>query len=155
MIRFPQVQRAMYEAAYDIIINSGRTPQIMVFSAHDGYIGPVEYEDQSGVTTFKMTAHSLGYYEVTDKGIAFDTKFSGIVTELFVPWGALVGLYALEDPQAMGLSFVLAPKKGVDNSAKASVVSPPVVEKPEIKLVRSNNNPKPSTGKQFRPTIIK
>ncbi len=147
----PEMRKAVYEVTYDIIVAHGLTPHIRAYCYHDDYIGPVEYAGEDGLCIFNLTEQSLGYYAVTEKGIEFDTRFQGVHTELFVPWGAVINIFAKEEPATFNVGFALVPEGGTEE-----VKAPDKKELTNIKLVSSVDNPKVyGPKKTFKPKIVK
>jgi stringent starvation protein B len=149
MTRFPKIKASLYDECLTHICAEGHTPQIAVYTAHPGFEGPRSYESPQGLTIFNLGGKALASYNVNEEGVFFGAKFSGVHNDVFVPWGALVSIFAKEDTtMCQDFSF------DIDKSNE--VQSPPVKEEPKVKLVHSTDKPKPSGSirKPFRPKLV-
>lgn len=143
---YPEVKEALFEACMDLLCGLGHTPYIQVLTAHNQFIGPRELESEAGMTVFNIGGTAVNHYDVSEDGLTFGAKFKGVHHDMFVPWAALVTIFAKED-------FQLHQKFAVDVS-DVITVDLPEVEEPVVTLVSSIDKPKPSGASKFRPTLV-
>lgn len=150
MTRFPEVKQALFDACLKRICDEGETPQIEVFTGHPAFVGPREYESAKQMTIFNISGKALKYYDADITGINFTASFKGVSTSVYVPWDAVACVFAKEKASTLMQPFAFDIEGAEDLFGVAK-------KEPEIKLVHTNKDPKPSGEKRkgFKPKLVK
>jgi len=92
----PYLVRAMHEWMGD----NGHTPHIVVDVATDGVTVPAEHVKDGKIilNISHSAAHNL---KLTNDAVSFRARFSGVPFDVWVPIGAVLGIYAKETGQGM------------------------------------------------------
>ena len=92
----PYITRALYEW----IVDNGCTPYILVDAAIDNVMVPEQYvKDDQIVLNISPTA--VMELNISNDAVAFNGRFGGVATDIFVPVSAVIGIYARENGQGM------------------------------------------------------
>ncbi|MBT3409609.1 MAG: ClpXP protease specificity-enhancing factor [Halieaceae bacterium] len=92
----PYIMRALYEW----IVDNGCTPYILVDAAIDNVMVPEQYvKDDQIVLNISPTA--VMELNISNDAVAFNGRFGGVATDIFVPVSAVIGIYARENGQGM------------------------------------------------------
>lgn len=129
MTKFPKIKRDFYCSCLEFICDKGYKPYIKVFTGHPKYLGPREFESSQQITVFNVSTQALTSYKTDKEGVFFTCKFRGVSTNVFVPWQALCGIYANEEP-SITQDFAFQVEEEPTKNKK----------RPNIKLIHSNNN---------------
>ncbi|MBT5005873.1 MAG: ClpXP protease specificity-enhancing factor, partial [Halieaceae bacterium] len=88
----PYIMRALYEW----IVDNGCTPYILVDAAIDNVMVPEQYvKDDQIVLNISPTA--VMELNISNDAVAFNGRFGGVATDIFVPVSAVIGIYAREN----------------------------------------------------------
>ncbi|HLU06374.1 MAG TPA: ClpXP protease specificity-enhancing factor [Woeseiaceae bacterium] len=92
----PYLVRAMHEWMGD----NGHTPHIVVDAAIDGVTVPREHVKDGKIilNISHSAAHNL---KLSNDAVSFRARFSGVPFDVWVPIGAVLGIYAKETGQGM------------------------------------------------------
>jgi len=92
----PYLIRAMHEWMGD----NGHTPHIVVDARIDGVTVPREHVKDGKIilNISHSAAHNL---KMTNAGVSFRARFSGVPFDVWVPVAAVLGIYAKETGQGM------------------------------------------------------
>jgi len=92
----PYLVRAMHEWMGD----NGHTPHIVVDADIDGVTVPREHVKDGKIilNISHSAAHNL---KLTNDAVSFRARFSGVPFDVWVPIGAVLGIYAKETGQGM------------------------------------------------------
>lgn len=93
----------MIRALYEWIVDNGCTPHLRVNAYAEGVEVPQQYVDKDGQIILNISPNSVGDLELGSDFISFNTRFSGIATDIFVPIHSVLGVYARENNQ--GITF--------------------------------------------------
>jgi stringent starvation protein B len=111
--------------------DNGHTPHIVVDAAFEGVQVPTEHIKDGKIilNISHSAAHNL---KLANTAVSFRARFSGVPYEVWVPVGAVLGIYAKETGQGMIFSHggdVPEPPRGDDSeSVKGS--------RPHLKVVK-------------------
>jgi len=87
-------------ALYEWIVDNGCTPYILVDAAIDNVMVPEQYvKDDQIVLNISPTA--VMELNISNDAVAFNGRFGGVATDIFVPVSAVIGIYARENGQGM------------------------------------------------------
>ena len=95
----PYLIRAMHEWMGD----NGHTPHIVVDTSFDGVSVPQEHIKDGKIilNISHSAAHNL---KLTNAGVSFRARFSGVPFDVWVPIASVMGIYAKETGQGMRFS---------------------------------------------------
>ncbi len=90
----------LLRAFYEWIVDSDCTPYVAV----DAYYSGVEVPQQfvtDGQIVLNIAPRAVSKFEMNDEHLRLSTKFGGIPIDIYVPLGAIIGIYAHENGQGM------------------------------------------------------
>jgi stringent starvation protein B len=91
----------LIRALYEWIVDNNLTPHIVVY-AHSGNVSvPQEYVNKDGQIILNIAPRAVSALSLKDDAIAFNARFGGIPTDIYVPSYAVLGIYAKENGQGM------------------------------------------------------
>ncbi|WP_279251516.1 ClpXP protease specificity-enhancing factor [Candidatus Seongchinamella marina] len=124
----PYIMRALYEW----IVDNGCTPYILVDAAIDNVMVPEQYvKDDQIVLNISPTA--VMELNISNDAVAFNGRFGGVATDIFVPVSAVIGIYARENGQGM----VFEPEEEVEIPPDDTPPEPHNPEgRPSLKIVK-------------------
>jgi stringent starvation protein B len=124
------VQRPyLLKAFYNWIVDSECTPHIIVDATQACVEVPHQFVED-GKIVLNIAPQSVVQFSMDDDAVAFNARFSGVPTQVYVPLYAIEGIYAREN--GAGTMFAEEPAyKALDKATKPEQdVKPAVVEKP-------------------------
>jgi stringent starvation protein B len=85
---------------HEWMCDSGHTPHIVIDSSVDGVTVPVEHVKDGKIilNISHSAAHNL---KMTNAGVSFRARFSGVPFDVWVPVSSVMGIYAKETGQGM------------------------------------------------------
>jgi len=92
----PYILRALYEW----ILENSCTPYILVNAYGEGVQVPQEHV-KDGQIVLNIAPAAVHDLQIFDEAIEFSGRFAGIPTPVYVPVGAVLGIYARENGQGM------------------------------------------------------
>ena len=90
----------LIRAFFDWIVDNQCTPYISVNALADGVVVPPGYVSE-GQIVLNIAPRAVLGFEFVDEGISFSGRFGGIPTDVYVPFNAVMGIYAQENGQGM------------------------------------------------------
>ncbi|MBT5218287.1 MAG: ClpXP protease specificity-enhancing factor [Woeseia sp.] len=92
----PYLLRAMHEWMGD----NGHTPHVVIDAAADGVTVPTGHVKDGKIilNISHSAAHNL---KLTNSGVSFRARFSGVPFDVWVPTSSVMGIYAKETGQGM------------------------------------------------------
>lgn len=129
----------LYDAVYRWILDNCWTPYLLVDATAKDAVVPQSFV-QDGKIVLNVSVDALNNFVQDDQGISFSARFSGKSENLFVPFSAMIALYAKENAQ--GLVF---PYENIfENSS----------ENPKTeKIAESESSEKPRASKTEKPSL--
>lgn len=94
--RRPYLLRAMYEWISD----NELTPHIIVAADYPGVVVPTDYVEDDRIV-LNISPMAIQGMDIGNDALSFSGRFSGQSIQLYVPVGAVVGIYARENGQGM------------------------------------------------------
>jgi len=123
----PYMLRAMYEWCVD----NGYTPHLLV-AVDDRTLVPVAYV-KDGEIVLNINYSATKNLLIANDAITFSARFGGVASDIYVPVGAVRGLFARENGQ--GMFFEVDPEdSGPDPVAPSPEAA--VTKRPALKLVK-------------------
>ena len=125
----PYIMRALYEW----IVDNGCTPYVLVDATLDNVLVPEQYV-KDGQIVLNISPTAVMDLNISNDAVAFNGRFGGVATDIYVPVSAVIGIYARENGQGM----VFEPEQEPDPSPPED--PPPEPGKPEgrpsLKIVK-------------------
>ena len=125
----PYIMRALYEW----IVDNGCTPYVLVDAQMQDVIVPDQYV-KDGQIVLNISPGAVMDLNISNDAVAFNGRFGGVATDIYVPVNAVIGIYARENGQGM----VFEPEEDVDPTPPDDL--PPEPDKPEgrpsLKIVK-------------------
>lgn len=91
----PYLMRAIYEWCMD----SGLTPYLAV-AVNEQCRVPMEFV-REGEIVLNIGSSATPNLTIDNEWVSFDARFGGVAREIFVPIGAVIGIYAMENGQGL------------------------------------------------------
>ncbi|MBL6699389.1 MAG: ClpXP protease specificity-enhancing factor [Luminiphilus sp.] len=118
----PYIIRAIYEW----IVDNDCTPHLLVDVSIDGVDVPQAYVSD-GQIVLNISPSAVVGLEMTNESVFFNGRFGGVATDILVPIGGILRIYARENGQ--GMVF--------DSAAPEDPPEPPVGRgRPSLKVVK-------------------
>ena len=125
----PYIMRALYEW----IVDNGSTPYILVDATPEEVSVPEQYV-KDGQIVLNISPTAVMDLSISNESVAFNCRFGGVATDIFVPVQAVIGIYARENGQGM----VFEPEEEPESTPPDD--TPPEPTKPEgrpsLKIVK-------------------
>jgi stringent starvation protein B len=140
----------LIRALYDWIVDGGEDPYVVVDCFYPGVEVP-ESHVKDGQIVLNLAPRALNAWNMSDFGLMFQTRFSGVPTELVLPYGAITAIYGKES--GLGMAFGQEPG-GVPELPNTDVSAPtfepaqddvpaesepPKRERPALRIVKSDD----------------
>ncbi|MEE4278839.1 MAG: ClpXP protease specificity-enhancing factor [Halieaceae bacterium] len=92
----PYLLRALYEW----IVDNGCTPHVIVDATVERVDVPSQYV-KDGQIVLNLSPSAVIELQLGDDSVSFNGRFGGRPTDVFIPIGAVLGIYARENGQGM------------------------------------------------------
>jgi stringent starvation protein B len=122
----PYIIRAIYEW----IVDNDCTPHLLVNAEADGVLVPEAYVSD-GQIVLNISPTAVMGLEVGNEAIAFNGRFGGVPQDIYVPIGAVMGIYTRENGQGMIFESPAEPEP-----PEHDPTPPPERGKPALKIVK-------------------
>jgi stringent starvation protein B len=120
-------------ALYEWIVDNGCTPYILVDATPKEVSVPEQYV-KDGQIVLNISPTAVMDLSISNESVAFNGRFGGVATDIFVPVQAVIGIYARENGQGM----VFEPEEEPESTPPDD--TPPEPTKPEgrpsLKIVK-------------------
>lgn len=131
----------MVRAYHEYITNQGGTPYLIAVADFPGCQVPAEYV-QNGTITLNISYGAANALEITNEHITFSARFNKVARDIFIPEGAVSGIYAREMPD-ISMAFPVYVGDVVDNESSpvtnvAATDAPAVRERPKLTIVKND-----------------
>ncbi len=111
-------------AIYEWILDNNCTPHILVDAHIEGTQVPQQHVNKDGQIILNISPSAIKDFFMDNSAVSFNARFSGVVNNLYVPCGAILGIYARENGQGM----MFEPEH---NPQPPAPISPPPPSRPE------------------------
>lgn len=128
----PYLTRALYEW----IVDNGCTPYVVVNANRNDVQVPQSYV-KDGQIVLNIAPSAVVGLKIDNAALEFNARFGGVPTQIYVPMGALLGIYARENGQGMIFEpedSAPVPPPAADQSGKAADNKKP--GRPGLKVVK-------------------
>lgn len=92
----PYIMRALY----DWILENNCTPYVLVDASLDGVVVPAQYVKDDQIV-LNISPDAVVDLLISNEAVAFNGRFGGVATDVYVPVTAVIGIYARENGQGM------------------------------------------------------
>ncbi len=92
----PYIMRALYEW----IVDNGCTPYVLVDASQENVLVPEQYV-KDGQIVLNISPTAVMDLNISNDAMAFNGRFGGVATDIYVPVAAVIGIYARENGQGM------------------------------------------------------
>jgi len=127
----PYLVRALYEW----ILDNQCTPYILVNSMYPDVLVPQNFVNDGGQVVLNISPTAVINFSMDTDSISFGARFGGIPTDIYVPYAAIMGIYAKENQQ--GMIFEVEPDQpdpdGTETGSEGSSATP---ARPSLKVVK-------------------
>jgi len=124
----PYIMRALYEW----IVDNDCTPYILVDAGIDDVMVPEQYV-KDGQIVLNISPSAVVELDISNDAVAFNGRFGGVATDIYVPVNAVIGIYARENGQGM----VFEPEESSDPPPDDEPPEPLKPEgRPSLKIVK-------------------
>ena len=126
----PYILRALYEW----IVENDCTPYLLVDAGINDVMVPQQYV-KDGQIVLNISPGAVMDLNISNDAVVFNGRFGGVAFDVFVPVGAVMGIYARENGQGMVFDAEELPEDTPpENSPPPSPMKPE--KRPSLKIVR-------------------
>ena len=122
----------LLRAFFDWIVDNDCTPYIVVDAHYPGVEVPQD-SVTDGQIVLNIAPRAVSSFELNNEYVQLSTRFSGMPIDIFLPVGAVIGIYAQENGQGM----VFEPESPDDNPPP----KPPKNTKPFLSAAAKTSTP--------------
>ena len=122
----PYIMRALYEW----IVDNDFTPYVLVDASMEDVLVPQQFVKDNQIV-LNISPDAVVDLSISNQAVAFNGRFGGVATDVFVPVSAVVGIYARENGQGM----VFDPEE-VSNPPDDTPPDPEPEKRPSLKIVK-------------------
>jgi len=123
----PYIMRALYEW----IVDNDFTPYVLVDASIEGVMVPQQFVKDNQIV-LNISPDAVVDLTITNQALAFNGRFGGVATDIFVPVAAVVGIYARENGQGM----VFDPEESASPPDDTPPGSDKSEKRPTLKIVK-------------------
>lgn len=87
-------------ALYEWIVDNDCTPYVLVDASLSEVMVPEQFVKDNQIV-LNISPDAVVDLEISNKAVAFNGRFGGVATDVYVPIAAVVGIYARENGQGM------------------------------------------------------
>lgn len=117
-------------AIYEWILDNNCTPHILVDAHIQAVQVPQQHVNKDGQIILNISPSAVKDFFMDNTAVSFNARFSGVVNNLYIPCGAILGIYARENGQGMMFEPESNPQPPVPPSP--SPIAPSTPEKPSV-----------------------
>ena len=123
----PYIMRALYEW----IVDSECTPYVLVDASMPDVMVPQQFVKDNQIV-LNISPDAVVDLSISNQAVAFNGRFGGVATDVFVPISAVVGIYARENGQGM----VFDPEEAAGPPDDSPPEPDRSEKRPSLKIVR-------------------
>jgi len=123
----PYIMRALYEW----IVDNHFTPYVLVDATVADVMVPQQFVKDNQIV-LNISPEAVMDLSITNEALAFNGRFGGVATDIFVPIVAVVGIYARENGQGM----VFDPEEAVNPPDDTPSGPSKQDKRPTLKIVK-------------------
>ena len=115
-LQLTPTRRYLTRALYEWICENQLTLYLLVDATQNGTMVPVQYI-QDGQIVLNIAPHATHALHMSNETITFSARFGGVSQNLYIPFSAVLGIYARENGQ--GMFFDPQEYEGIQNDQNA------------------------------------
>ncbi len=127
----PYIMRALYEW----IVDNDCTPYILVDATMAGVVVPQQYV-KDGQIVLNISPSAVLDLLIGNDTVVFNGRFGGVATDIQVPVGAVMGIYARENGQGMVFEPEETPPEPPAGDSPSGESGPRSGKRPSLKVVK-------------------
>ncbi len=135
MSKMTSNQPYLLRAFYDWLVDNNCTPHVMVNAQYPGVSVPQQFVSD-GQVVLNIAPRAVSDFAMDLEAIAFNTRFSGVPTEIYIPVRAVMGIYARENGHGMMFSLEEYLEDDTPGDDSPPPPPPPKSRKPSLKVVK-------------------
>ena len=120
-------------ALYEWIVDNDCTPYLLVDAGISDVMVPQQYV-KDGQIVLNISPGAVMDLHISNDAVMFNGRFGGVATDIFVPVGAVMGIYARENGQGMVFESEEAGDQPPPDDIPPSACKPD--KRPSLKIVR-------------------
>lgn len=87
-------------ALYEWIVDNDCTPYVLVDASVESVLVPQQFVKDNQIV-LNISPDAVVDLSISNEAVAFNGRFGGVATDVYVPISAVVGIYARENGQGM------------------------------------------------------
>ncbi len=91
----------LLRAIYEWLVDNNCTPHLVVFANVPGVAVPQQHINKDGQIILNIAPSAVKDLFIANEAVSFSARFSGVVNNIYVPCGAVLGIYGRENGQGM------------------------------------------------------
>lgn len=91
----------LLRAIYEWLVDNNCTPHLVVFANVPGVQVPLQHVNKDGQIILNVSPSAVKDLFIANEAVSFSARFSGVVNNIYVPCGAVLGIYGRENGQGM------------------------------------------------------
>lgn len=95
----------LLRAIYEWLVDNNCTPHLVVFARAEGVAVPQQHVNKDGQIILNIAPSAVKDLFIANDAISFSARFSGVVHNIYVPCGTVLGIYGRENGQGMMFEF--------------------------------------------------
>ncbi len=126
----PYIVRALYEW----IVENSCTPYLLVDAHFPGVEVPQQFVNDEGQIVLNVAPSAIADLMLDNEYVSFNARFGGLPTDIYVPCGGVLGIYARENGQGMIFESEVNPDPEPPEPPKSD--EKPASKRPSLKVVK-------------------
>jgi stringent starvation protein B len=130
----------LIRALYAWINDNQLTAYLLVNAKEPGVSVPQQYVGKDGQIILNIAPRAVMDFDLSDEAVFFSARFGGIPTDIYVPYHAVMGIYAKENGKGMMFEPEPPPSspapKGSPSPSTLPRASVTPIKKPSLKVVK-------------------
>lgn len=91
----------LIRALYEWIVDNQATPYILVDAYGKDVSVPQNFVNKDGQIVLNVSPTAVKDLHIGNEAVSFNARFGGVPTDIFIPCGSILGIYARENGQGM------------------------------------------------------
>ena len=120
----------LLRAIYEWLVDNNCTPHLVVFANVEGVAVPQQHVNKDGQIILNIAPSAVKDLFIANEAVSFSARFSGIVNNIYVPCGAVLGIYGRENGQGMMFELETPPPPVTPEPTKPT--KSPKLVKPDV-----------------------
>ncbi|HWV16290.1 MAG TPA: ClpXP protease specificity-enhancing factor [Cellvibrio sp.] len=126
----------LLRAIYEWLVDNNCTPHLVVFARAPGVEVPQQHINKDGQIILNISPSAVKDLFIANEAISFNARFSGVVNNIHVPCGAVLGIYGRENGQGMMFEFEGGTEPPEPPSADSAPAKSEPAKRPSLKVVK-------------------